>query len=52
MTTMKRMSVVIPKNIEQGIEKMKRSDQYAHCSYAEIIRILLKRGLEKDSPPT
>lgn len=50
MTTMKRMSVIIPADIDQELLRMKKSDQYSRCSYAELIRIILRRGLKKDEP--
>lgn len=46
MTTMKRMSVIIPDHIVQKLQDLKKTDEFVNCSYAEIIRVLIARGLE------
>lgn len=48
MTTMKRMSVLIPPEVDEKILEMKKTDEFVRCSYAELIRLILRRGLEKD----
>ena len=47
MTTMKRMSVLIPPEVDEKILEMKKTDEFVRCSYAELIRLILRRGLEK-----
>ena len=47
MTTMKRMSVLIPPEVDEKILEMKKTDAFVRCSYAELIRLILRRGLEK-----
>lgn len=48
MTTMKRMSVLIPPEVDKAILEMKKTDEFVRCSYAELIRLILRRGLEKN----
>lgn len=45
MTEMKRMSISLPKDIEQAIIDLRKKDEYCKCSYAEIIRTLIVAGL-------
>ena len=55
MTDMKRLSVSLPDDIDNALLELRKSDEYVRCSYAELIRIVLKRGLgieEKDAPPS
>ena len=53
MTGMRRVSIPIPEDLDKEILAMKKSDEYVRCSYAELVRILLKRGLDKlPAPPT
>lgn len=42
----KRMSISINKEMDQKIIALKKTDQYCRCSYAEIIRQLIKAGIE------
>ena len=51
MTGMRRVSVPIPDDLDKEILEMKKSDEYVRCSYAEIVRILLQRGLDKTPTP-
>lgn len=45
MTEMKRMSISIPRDIEQAIVDMRKTDEFCKCSYSEIIRTLIAAGL-------
>ena len=45
MTEMKRMSISLPKDIEQAIIDLRKKVEYCKCSYAEIIRTLIVAGL-------
>lgn len=42
----KRMSISINEEMDQKIIALKKTDQYCRCSYAEIIRQLIKAGIE------
>lgn len=45
MTKMKRLSVSLPDEIVEAMEKLKTREEFRRCSDAEIIRRLLERGL-------
>lgn len=45
MTKMKRMSVSLPDDIVEALERLKKQKEFKHCSDAKIIRVLLERGL-------
>lgn len=47
MTDMKRMTISMPDEIDRKIMEMKKDDQYARYSYSEIVRVLVRMGLEK-----
>lgn len=51
MTGMRRVSIPIPEDLDKEILEMKKSDEYVRCSYAELVRLLLKRGLDKQPAP-
>lgn len=44
-TNMKRMSVTLPPDVMEEIERLKRTPKYANCSYGQIVRDLLHKGL-------
>ena len=51
MTGMRRVTVPIPNDMDKAILEMKKKDEYVRCSYAELVRLILNRGLrglEKD----
>lgn len=48
MTDMKRTSVSLTDELVEALARLKQSDEFKGCSYSEIIRRLLSRGLEKD----
>lgn len=48
MTEMKRLNVSIPKDLEDKLFEMRKKDEYIRCSIAELIRIVLRKGLEAD----
>lgn len=52
MTDMKRTTVSFPDRIVSALDALKKSDEFKDCSYSEIIRRLVERGLEKNAPPT
>lgn len=49
MTTMKRITVAFPDEIDEAIIALRKTDRFARCSYAEIVRKLVERGLELDA---
>ena len=46
MAEMKRMAFVIDEDLERQILEMRKSDRFVRCSVSEIIRELVRRGLE------
>lgn len=46
MTEMKRVSIPIPETLDQRILELRKRDEFVRCSYAEIVRRLLERGLD------
>lgn len=47
MTDMKRITVSLTDEIVAAIEELKEAERFKGCTYSEIIRILVQRGLEK-----
>lgn len=45
MTEMKRTTVSFPDEIVEEIERLKSTPEYGECTYSEIIRKLVLRGL-------
>lgn len=45
MTGMRRVTVPIPQDMDREILEMKKKDEYVRCSYAELVRLVLQRGL-------
>ena len=44
-TDMKRISISLSDAIDEKVMEMKRTEEYCRSSYAEIIRILIERGI-------
>lgn len=47
MSDMKRMSISISPEQERAILDLRKTEEYCRFSYAEIIRILMNRGIEE-----
>lgn len=47
MTNMKRTTVSLPDKIVEELDRLKKTDEFANCTYSEIIRRLMLRGLDK-----
>lgn len=45
MTEMRRVTIVIPQNLDERIWELKKEDRFLRCSYAEMARRLLNLGL-------
>ena len=41
-----RASLIIPKELEDKIIALRKTDEFARCSISEIVRILISKGLE------
>lgn len=49
MTEMRRITIALPDNIDQKILELRKDDRFVRCSYAEIVRQLLERGLDTET---
>ena len=45
MTEMRRITIALPDEIDRKILEMRKDDRFVRCSYAEIVRQLLEKGL-------
>lgn len=52
LTEMRRITIALPDEIDRRILEMRKDDRFVRCSYAEIVRQLLEKGLaeEADKP--
>lgn len=46
MTEMKRITISFPDEIDEAIWGLRKTDEFAGCSYSEIVRKAVRRGLE------
>lgn len=44
--TVKRMSLTLPTELEKKVVELRRSEKFCRCSYAEILRFLIKAGID------
>ena len=49
MTNNRRISVSLTHDLETRVMEMRKTDEFCRLSVAEIIRILIARGLEEES---
>ena len=45
MTDMRRITIALPDEIDKRIIALRKDARFIRCSYAEIVRQLLERGL-------
>lgn len=48
MTDMRRITVSFPNDIDRSLTELRKQDEFARCSYAELIRRLVRIGLAAD----
>lgn len=48
MTDMRRITVSFPNDIDHSLTELRKQDEFARCSYAELIRRLVRIGLAAD----
>ena len=48
MTDMKRTTVSLPDEMVARLDRMKQSEEYANCTYSELIRRIVTSGLERE----
>lgn len=41
-----RASVLVPREIEEAVIRMRQRDEFARCTISEMLRKLLEKGLE------
>lgn len=46
MADVRRLAFVIDEDLERQILEMRKSDRFVRCSVSEIVRELVRRGLE------
>lgn len=49
MTDMRRITIALPDEIDKKILELRKDDRFVRCSYAEIVRQLLERGLTDET---
>ena len=47
MTDMKRVTISFPDKLDKRILELRKHDAFVRCSYGEIVRRVLERGLEE-----
>lgn len=50
MTDMKRITVAFDDDIDRRIFELRKKDCYVKCSYSEIVRRLVRLGLQAECP--
>lgn len=49
MTDMRRVTISLPDDLDKKILEVRKEDEFSSCTYSEVVRIGLTRGLEKFS---
>lgn len=52
MTDMRRITIALPDEIDRKILELRKDDRFVRCSYAEIVRQILERGLKNANKDT
>ena len=47
MTDMRRITVSIPDEVDRKIINLRKTEGFERCTYSEIVRQIVLRGLEK-----
>lgn len=53
MTDMKRITIAFPDDLDAAIIALRKTKRFERCSYSEIVRCLIQKGLAapaKDEP--
>ena len=45
MTEMRRITVAVPDEIDNAVIALRKTDEFARCTYSEIVRKILERGI-------
>lgn len=46
MTEMRRVTVSLPDDLDQTILSLRRDNRFSRCTYSELVRQILLRGIE------
>ncbi len=48
-TKLRRFAVTLPKDEEEKLIELRKTDEFCQCSFSEIIRTMFLRGLEQEN---
>lgn len=48
MTSMRRITISIPHDMDKKILEIRKKDEFVRASYSEIVRVLISAGLNFD----
>lgn len=48
MAEMRRMTVVIPDELDKRLMELKKDDRFIRCSYSELVRRMLVQGMDAE----
>ena len=46
MTEMPRKTISLPPELENAVYELRKSEKYCKCSFSEILRVMIRRGLD------
>lgn len=46
MTEMRRVTISLPDEMDKKILELRKDDRFIRCSYAEIVRQIVERGID------
>lgn len=49
MTDMKRTTISLPDELAEALDILKQTDEFKNASYSELIRVMIQRGLDKET---
>lgn len=47
MTEMRRVTISLPDEIDKKVLKLRQDERFTRCTYSEVVRRALARGLEE-----
>lgn len=50
MTDMKRVTISIPEEMDNRVVSLRKREEYARCSYSELVREMVLLGLKNVAP--
>ena len=48
MTEMPRKTISLPPELENAVYELRKSEKYCKCSFSEILRVMIRRGLDAE----